>query len=247
MESDRRKKAAGGEARDEAVEESGPRPLRIFAFADWHGGWDWSGAPEEAKWRLFERIEEAAPDVVISVGDHTVWSRVPPEFYERMAEAATRGARLMHVFGNHESGGPRLDYAHLLPQSADLTHTVVRLGEAIYYGYDVESWSLSDELARCGDPWLPGRRLIGKVVEAIRLVKPKFRIMACHEPPEGYISKARHSCRIGDPVVRKILDETVPTLCLAGHLHEPEGRTHTLEMGRTLVVNPGPYGTLVEL
>jgi Icc-related predicted phosphoesterase len=64
-------------------------------------------------------------------------------------------------------------------------------------------------------------------------------ILVSHQPPYGTrcdrVLRMKH---VGSHSIRRLVDEWQPDLVLCGHIHESRGRDR---VGRSLVVNPGPW------
>lgn len=71
-------------------------------------------------------------------------------------------------------------------------------------------------------------------------------VLLSHSPPFNtrldLTSTGEH---IGSIELRRFIEEESPTLCLCGHVHERTGVSE--RVGDTLLVNPGPRGTVLEL
>jgi Icc-related predicted phosphoesterase len=70
-------------------------------------------------------------------------------------------------------------------------------------------------------------------------------ILATHEPP--YNTKldtiaGRHE---GSRQIRGFIEENRPVYCICGHFHENEGKED--KIGKTIIINPGPSGKIIEL
>ncbi len=74
-------------------------------------------------------------------------------------------------------------------------------------------------------------------------------ILVSHYPPKGTaVDLSYRGVHIGKEIIRDVILEVKPRLCLCGHVHESRGIDR---VGSTLVVNPGPlsrgYYALVDL
>ena len=76
-----------------------------------------------------------------------------------------------------------------------------------------------------------------------------FTILVTHAPPlDTNADMIESGAHVGSPAVRKIIEQTQPTLNLCGHVHESIGQD---KIGQTIVINPGDASTghacLIEL
>ncbi len=64
-----------------------------------------------------------------------------------------------------------------------------------------------------------------------------FTILVTHAPPyDTNADKIESGAHVGSTSIRKIIEQTQPTLNLCGHVHESIGED---KIGKTIVVNPG--------
>lgn len=69
------------------------------------------------------------------------------------------------------------------------------------------------------------------------LTTDSFTILVTHAPPyETNADKIESGAHVGSMSVRKIIEETQPTLNICGHVHESIGQD---KIGKTTVINPG--------
>ncbi len=73
------------------------------------------------------------------------------------------------------------------------------------------------------------------------LSSDSFTILVTHAPPlDTNADKIESGAHVGSSGVRKIIEETQPTLNVCGHVHESIGKD---TIGQTTVVNPGDAST----
>jgi len=69
-------------------------------------------------------------------------------------------------------------------------------------------------------------------------------ILLTHEPP--YNTKLDFiGSHNGSRQIRRFIEEHQPKYCICGHFHENEGKQDRI--GRTIVINPGPSGKIIEI
>lgn len=74
---------------------------------------------------------------------------------------------------------------------------------------------------------------------------PKNAVLITHSPPRGILDKSSFGMHLGSRSVRECIEEKVPRLVVCGHIHESGGKIENL--GRTIIVNAGPKGIILEL
>lgn len=71
-------------------------------------------------------------------------------------------------------------------------------------------------------------------------------IMVCHAPPHGTeLDLIRRGLHGGSRSVREFIDTSQPEYLFCGHIHEGEGKR--VQMGKTIAMNVGKQGYLLEL
>jgi uncharacterized protein len=71
-------------------------------------------------------------------------------------------------------------------------------------------------------------------------------IMVCHAPPQGTdLDRIREGVHGGSRSARKFIEAAQPGHFFCGHIHEGEGRE--IQMGKTIAVNVGKRGYLLEI
>ena len=69
------------------------------------------------------------------------------------------------------------------------------------------------------------------------LSSDSFTILVTHAPPyDTQADKTESGDHVGSKSIRKIIEETQPTLNVCGHVHESVGQD---TIGKTIIVNPG--------
>jgi Icc-related predicted phosphoesterase len=73
----------------------------------------------------------------------------------------------------------------------------------------------------------------------------KKLVMLFHAPPYGNKTDIIMGDHVGNKSYRDFIREEKPLLVVCGHLHDNEGvQDH---IGKTLIINPGPEGKLIEI
>jgi uncharacterized protein len=71
-------------------------------------------------------------------------------------------------------------------------------------------------------------------------------VMICHAPPQGTeLDRIREGVHAGSRSVREFIESSQPAYFFCGHIHEAEGRK--IQIGKTVAVNVGKRGYLLEL
>ncbi|MBI2581193.1 metallophosphoesterase family protein [Candidatus Woesearchaeota archaeon] len=204
------------------------RKLKLLAFSDLHGN-------EKALGIVAKRAKKA--DVVVCAGDFTVFEH---NILRIMRKLDTIGKPVMLVNGNHEDEGLVYEICRTLKNVKQIHRKVYGSNEFpdyVFVGHGGEGFdSVSEDFERFA-------RGISFRLQQLRK-KGKKIIFITHQPPHGtkldYIW-AHH----GNKSYTRFVKKFQPLLHVCGHLHETQGKKDRI--GKTLVINPGPKGEVVEV
>ena len=73
----------------------------------------------------------------------------------------------------------------------------------------------------------------------------KKTVLVTHAPPYGTKLDNVHGGHSGNKSIRKFIEKCQPCLLFCGHIHENSGKQDRIK--KTVVVNPGPFGKIVEI
>ncbi len=195
--------------------------MRLLVFGDSHGS-------SKAMHSLQEKARKA--DILLCIGDVTVFEQ---NFRGVMLELDKLGKKVLMIHGNHEGE------AAMRKQCANTRH-VLFLHKHIYEdsgyafaGYGGGGFSFTDtamkEFFSSNKARLEGKKII----------------LMSHAPPFHTTLDNVNGSSCGNKTFRRIIEKLQPMYAFAGHLHENFGKKDLI--GKTQVINPGPFGTLVEL
>jgi Icc-related predicted phosphoesterase len=181
-----------------------------------------------------ERIIGTEADCYVAAGDLVNFGRG----LDKMGELLARRAGRMHVLpGNHESEldisalCARYGLSNLHGKSIELNgYHVAGLGYSTITPFDTPGEYTEEEIAARLEPFA--------------LLDPL--ILICHCPPhQTPLDEAGPGRHFGSRSVREFVERKQPAFLFCGHIHEAAGRTSHL--GRTMAVNVGKRGYLLDL
>jgi Icc-related predicted phosphoesterase len=73
----------------------------------------------------------------------------------------------------------------------------------------------------------------------------KKYVLMTHAPPYGTKLDALLDGHCGNKSIRGFIQRTKPDYAFSGHIHENEGKRDRL--GKTRLINPGPFGMVVSV
>jgi Icc-related predicted phosphoesterase len=183
--------------------------------------------------RLGARALGGGIGLVLSAGDLGLDGKNDRSVYAALARA---GVPVLSVPGNHD--GDRL-YEELVRDLGwiDLHGRVVEHAGWFFAGWGLNGWD--GETPSEDDP--PLAALLG----GLAAIPPDRLVLVTHLPPsETLASRDRHFVDRGHPLLAAWIARVQPAACVSGHVHHREPVVDSI--GRTLVVNAGPHGYVLE-
>ena len=197
--------------------------MKLLVFGDNHGD-------IESFLIVHEKVKDA--DVVVMLGDFT-WFGQDTEEIMALLSLFPKKVILMH--GNHEHE-PTVKIIAQTLDNIEFSHKeVIQVGDFDIITYGGGGFDFIDEEFEA---------FAEQVKKKIR--DPHKTILILHAPPHNTkldIPFGNHHS--GTHSFRKFIEEIQPLMVFAGHIHESEGKFDYIE--KTLLHNPGPLGTIVDL
>ena len=199
--------------------------MKLLAFTDTHGDHTCSRV-------IAAKIKHHKPDLFVCCGDFTIFEHKIIAFLKTMAGYRVPGY-LIH--GNHERKDVVLEALHTIKSSLCFIHgRIVENDGLAFVGWGGGGFAREDPGLRA---FMESHKKSLKAHDAIVLVT--------HAPPLGTALDELGDYHVGCKTIRdfvRIFPKT--TLVLSGHIHEQFLAEERI--GRTLLCNPGPLGTLFE-
>ena len=197
--------------------------MKLLIFSDIHGDL-----------QALEKLLATEADTYIAAGDLVSWGRGLDRCGEMLK---SRGDRVYVLPGNHESAA---QIAAMCRQYGlhDLHQRTLRLG----------AWTVAGLGYSNPTPFnTPGEyseRELAERLEPFADLAPL--VLVCHCPPYGTsLDRIRPGLNAGSTAVRDFLAAREPAHFVCGHIHEAAGAIE--QLGKTLAVNAGKRGYLLEL
>ena len=196
--------------------------MKLFVFTDIHA------QPRFMK-AVAQRVKKAKPDAVICAGDISIFEH---GFVKAMQWLSKLHSKTFFLHGNHET----LEHSKFLCEKFGVTFLhkkTVELNSICLAGWGGGGFSLVEpDLER----FLARTKL------------PSRTVLVTHAPPFGtkldYLGK--HWGHVGNKSLTRFLKKNKNImLAVSGHIHETFEKTDVV--GKTIVVNPGPLGMLIEV
>lgn len=201
--------------------------MKLLAFTDLHA--DLAMLSELGKVAQKEKV-----DYIVCCGDFTVFGRNVDKI---LAEINKLPRKVILIAGNHEIGEI---HKHSLKQYKNLYYIhgrALTIDDTVFFGYGGDGFSLVN------------REFEAYAKEFMKWYEEekgmKRTVVVFHGPPYGTKVDHIYGKHVGNKSYWQFLKTFQPTLCLCGHLHECFGKQD--KVGKTIVLNPGPSGAIIEL
>jgi len=200
--------------------------MKILAFTDTHGN---DKALEDVK----RKIKKHNVDLAICAGDFTIFER---RIKQILAKINSFGKPVLLIHGNHEEEAAARHLSEGYKNLIWLHKRFCRCQNYFFLGYGGGGFALTDPRFR---EWAD---------KAIKKMKPGEKcILILHGPPYGTKTDKVMGQHCGNKDYRNFIKKNTDRIVLAvcGHLHDCFYKKDAI--GRTWVINPGPYGTVIEV
>jgi Icc-related predicted phosphoesterase len=199
--------------------------MKILAFVDLHGN---LGALD----RIISKAKNC--DLLVCAGDLTTFE----QNIEYMLYKLDRIKKpILIVPGNHESDSAIRLLGKSFKNTVYLEKTHYENGGYLFVGCSGNGFARKDddfeEFARKLERTISNRK------ESTKL------ILVVHAPPYRTRLDMIYKGHNGNASVRKFIEETQPELVVCGHFHENAGKSDMI--GKSLVINPGKDGRILEI
>ena len=202
--------------------------LKILAAGDIHGDTSLTK-------RLAEQAKKENVDLVILTGDLT-WAEQSTD--NIIGPFAKVGKKVLLIPGNHETLATADFLAEVYSNTKNIHGYAMKFGDVGIFGCggaDVGIHTISEKDIL---------ETLKKGYNRLKQFKEiKKTIMVTHMHAAG--STAEFSGFPGSKSIRRAIDTFQPDMMLFGHIHESEGIEEKL--GKTLLLNPGKRGMIIEI
>jgi uncharacterized protein len=196
--------------------------IKILFFSDLHGDM-------KALSNLKAKAKDT--DLVVCAGDFTVMERNVDDVMKNISGI---GKHVLMLHGNHEDEDNIKELCNNYDNLTFLHKGVYHVGDYVFLGYGGDGFSTNDP------DFVKVSGFFRKETQGKKRI-----IFVTHGP--AYDTKIDMLGRMpkGNKSYRNFIDDVQPHLAVSGHLHENAGKHH--KIGRTLLLNPGKEGAIVDI
>jgi hypothetical protein len=195
--------------------------MKILAFGDTHNS-------EKAKKEIKDKITKEDPDLVICIGDITVFES---NIEKEMEFLGKLKKRVLLIHGNHESAEIMYMLSEFYKNIEFMHMRSIEIEGIKFIAYGGGGFAEKDKEFED----------FTKSVES----KDQMLVLITHGPPYGCKLDLVSGNHVGNKSYRKFIDKNNVVLAISGHIHENSGKTDTLK-GKKLI-NPGPLGKIIKV
>ncbi len=196
--------------------------MKLLVFADLHSNL-------KILEKLVKKIQKEQPDIILCAGDLSSYGKGLPLIVKKLSQLKIT---TFIIHGNHES---EENLNQLCSDNIIFLHKrTYTIRNYTFFGYG-------------GGGFDPKDPKLESLIPKVKKIAKEKLIFLTHMPP--YNTKLdylpRYKKRAGSLSSLKFIKETKPILVVCGHLHENFNKHDYI--GKTLVINPGPLGQVLEI
>jgi Icc-related predicted phosphoesterase len=198
--------------------------MKLLVFSDLH-------ASLTGLRKLQELVKRESPDFLVNLGDFTVFEQNIEETCKQLAKLHKRQ---LVLHGNHEDSET---VAHICKRHGwtFMHKNLLAIGDTLFVGWGGEGFVHDlPEFVK----WIMKHRST--------IQKAKRVVLLTHQPPYGTVLDHLWGDHVGNRSFTTFLkNHSNVVLAASGHIHETAGKTG--KVNKATLVNPGPYGKMVNV
>lgn len=202
--------------------------MKILCFVDLHENF-------KALEKLREKAEKA--DFLICAGDFTLFERSIGKVARKLESFRKK---IYIIPGNHEVAGSVRKISALSDFLVNIHKKTLLIPPLLLVGHGGGGFAEVDEEFEQFSSMIEG---------TIKQLKKQFKelkiILVTHAPPFKTLLDTVQGNSVGCKSYRRFIDKIKPDFAIAGHIHENSGKEGML--GKTRLINPGPFGKIIQI
>lgn len=199
--------------------------MKILAFTDIHGSL-------LALKRIEQKVKTQKPDLLVCAGDISIFEHGIVGVLRKLNRL---NKEIVIVHGNHEDASTFVKLSRLFKNILFVHKKHFIKDNSLFLGYGGGGFSVVDrEFEKIANT---------KFKNIIQKNKTKKIILVTHAPPYKTKLDNLEGGHCGNKSIRHFIDKNRIDLLICGHLHENFGKED--KIGKTKMINPGPFGKIV--
>lgn len=199
--------------------------MKLLAFTDIHGS-------STALKRIEQKVKAQKPDLLVCAGDVSIFERGIISIMRRLNRLNTQ---LLLIHGNHEDEKTFIKFSKLFKNINFIHKKYFFKDDALFLGYGGGGFSLIDK----------GFEKFAEYhfKKIIKENRDKKIILVTHAPPYKTNLDRLVEGHCGNKSIRHFIERNKVDFLICGHLHENFGKED--KIGKTKILNPGPFGKII--
>lgn len=205
--------------------------MKILAFTDFHGD-------EKIIAKILKKIKKEDPDILVCPGDFTIFGKNLNKIMSKFLV----GKPLVFIPGNHEEGEKSV-YLFAKKPGALLVHqTAIVVKGILFVGSGGGIYGKTE-------PTLDiSKRVLTQKIKNFKKNHPKGKVVfITHRPARGtkcdFMTDIQE--HVGATNITNFIEKNPIDLHICGHIHECFDTRD--KIGKTITMNPGPDGTIINV
>ena len=200
--------------------------MKILAFTDIHGS-------SSALKRIGQKVKSQNPDLLVCAGDLSIFEHNIVGIMNRLNKL---NKQIMLVHGNHEDASTFGRFSRLFKNIIFIHKKHFIQDDFLFLGYGGGGFSIVDK---------DFEKIAIKFKKIIKNNSDKKIILVTHAPPYKTRLDKLVQGHCGNKSIRQFIDKNKIDLLICGHLHENFGKED--KIGKTKIINPGPFGKIIQV
>lgn len=201
--------------------------MKLLAFVDMHGS-------NKALKKIKKQAKKA--DILICAGDLTIFETNLDKLLFQLDKLKKP---VLIIPGNHESEASIKQLSKMFENITNIDEKSHIIEDYLFLGYGGGGFSMVDK------HFIKVSKKFEKKIKKSGKNPENKVILVTHAPPY----KTKIDKIMGEPCGNKSIKNFIlkvkPDLAISGHLHETAGKQDKVK--KTIVINPGPYGKIINL
>lgn len=200
--------------------------MKLLAFTDTHGSM-------KALKRIEHKVKAQNPDLLVCAGDISIFEQGIVSIFRRLNKL---NKKILIIHGNHEDASTFRKLSRLFKNVIFIHKNHYIKDNTLFLGYGGGGFAMTDK---------EFEKTSMKFKKIIKNNKHKKIILITHAPP--YKTKLDKIGRnhAGNKSIRHFIENSKIDVLVCGHFHENFGKEDKIR--KTKVLNPGPFGKIINI
>ena len=199
--------------------------MKILAFTDIHGSL-------HAIKRIEQKVKSQNPDLLVCAGDISIFEHGIIGILRRLNRL---NREIVMIHGNHEDDSTFRKLQTLFKNIIFIHKKHFIKGNLLFIGYGGGGFSIVDkEFEKIGN---------SQFKQTIKNNHDKKIVLVTHAPPYRTKLDKLVDGHCGNKSIKQFVEKSKIEYLICGHLHENFGKED--KIGKTKIINPGPFGKII--